>query len=142
MPYADPEQVVQRWLTANVFPGAGEDRVRVVTGEDFPLNEQQSMRLVRIVQVPSSPGDAVLTLDIADLELNWYARTRDRVRDLANQTRVAMRYQLEKATDPDTGAFVKQVRWLASPAQAESESSMYFRRVATARLWLHHNPLA
>lgn len=142
MPYADPEQIVATWLRTNVFPGTGEDRVRVVTGEDFDLNTQQSMRLVRVVQIPSSPGDAVITLDIADVELNWYARTRDRVRDLANQTRAEMRYRLEKATDPTTGAFVKQVRWLAAPAQAPSESSMYFRRMATARLWLHHNPLA
>lgn len=141
MPYADPERIVKSWLVANVFPGAGEDRVRVVTGEDFPLNVQQSMRLVRIVQIPSSPGDAVRTMDIADLEINTYARTRDRVRDLANEVRVAMRYQLEKATDADTGAFVKQVRWLASPAQAPSESAMFLRRVATARLWIHHNPL-
>lgn len=142
MPYADPEQVLATWLRTNVFPGAGEDRVRVVTGDDFDLNVQQSMRLIRVVQVPSSPGDAVLTLDIADLEINWYARDRDRVRDLANEARAAMRYQFERTTDAATGAFVKQVRFLSVPAHAPSESSMYFRRVATARLWIHHNPLA
>lgn len=141
MPYADPEQIVATWLRTNVFPGAGQDRVRVVTGEDFLLNIQQSQRLVRVVQIPSSPGDAVPTLDVADVELNWYARDLDRVRDLANETRVAMRYQLEQTTDPATGAFVTQVRFLAAPAQAPSESSMFFRRVATARVWIHHNPL-
>lgn len=141
MPYADPEQILATWLTTNVFPGTGQDRVRVVTGEDLPKNLQHAQRVVRVVQI-QSPGDAQPTLDIADLELNWYARTRDRARDIANQTRAAMRYQLEKATDPATGAFVKQVRFLASPAQAPSDTSAFFRRVATARLWIHHNPLA
>lgn len=143
MPYADPEQIVKSWLITHVFPGVGEDRVRVFTGEVIPaeLNVQHSQRLVRILQISSSPGDAVVTLDIADLEINCYARTRNRVRDLANQVRVSMRYQLERSTDPDTGAFVKQVRWLASPAQVPSESSGFQRRMATCRLWIHHDPL-
>lgn len=144
MPYADPELILQRWLIANVFPGVGQDRVRVVVGELDPeeLNVQHSQRLVRVTQIPSSPGDAVPTLDIADLEINWYARDRERVRALTNQTRVAMRYQLERATDATSGAVVTQVRWFAAPADAPSESSMFRRRVATARLWIHHNPLA
>lgn len=144
MPYADPELVLKRWLVANVFAGTGETRVRVVVGDLDPeeLNLQHSQRLVRIVQIPSSPGDTLPTLDVADLELNWYARDRERVRALTDQTRVAMRYQLEKTTDATTGAFVKQVRWLSSPADAPSESSMFRRRLATARLWIHHDPLA
>jgi hypothetical protein len=144
MPYADPEQLVATWLVANVFPGSGQDRVRVETGEVDPekFNVQHAMRLIRIVQLPSSPGDAEPTLDIADLELNWYARTRDRARDIANQTRAEMRYRLEKATDPTTGAFVKQVRWPGTPVQVPSDTAMYFRYRGTARLVIHHNPLA
>lgn len=143
MPYADPEVIVKAFLTSQVFPGAGTDRVRVVRGEDFPTqpNVQQSQRLIRVVQIPSSPGDQQPTLDIADVELNWYAGTRDRVRDLANTTRAELRYRLEKWTHPDSAAFVKQVRFLSVPAQASSESSMFQRRTATCRLWIHHNPL-
>ncbi len=142
MAYADPEQVVQDFLVALVYPGAGEDRVRVVVGENLPDNLQHALRVVRVVQIPSSPGDAQPTLDVADVELNWYAGTRDRARDLSNTTRAAMRYQLPQWTHPASGAFVTQVRWLAAPAEAPSESSMFHRRMATARLWLHHNPMA
>lgn len=142
MPYADPEQIVSDYLTSVVHPGAGQDRVRVVTGEDMPDNLQHALRVIRVVQIPSSPGDAQPTLDVADVELNWYAGTRDRVRDLASTTRVGLRYGLEQWTHPGTGAFVTQVRFLAAPAQAPSETSMFMRRMATARLWIHHNPLA
>lgn len=143
MAYADPELILKRWLISAVFPGTGQDRVRVEVGDLTPeeINFQQAQRLIRIVQLASSPGDTTITLDVADLELNWYARNRQRVRELTDQTRVAMRYQLEGVTDPDTGAFIKQARWLSSPADTPSESSMFRRRTATARLWIHHNPL-
>lgn len=142
MPYADPEQIVSDYLKTVTFPGAGQDRVRVVVGEDMPENLQHALRVVRVVQIPSSPGDAVPTLDIADVELNWYAGTRERVRDLASTTRAGLRYGLEKTTHPATGAFIKQVRFLAAPAEAPSETSMFRRRLATCRLWIHHDPLA
>lgn len=144
MPYADPELIVQRWLIANVFPGAGQDRVLVTTGEPNPgdQNIQHSQRLVRVKQMPSSPGDDQPTLDIADLEINCYARKPDRVKAIANQVRLSLRYQLEKSTDAETDAFVKQVRWLSVPTLVPSDTAMFTRFRATVRLWIHHNPLA
>jgi hypothetical protein len=143
MPYADPEQIVQRWLIANVFPGAGTDRVLVTTGEPNPSDQniQHSQRLVRVKLLPSSPGDAVPTLDIADLEINCYARSPDRVKAITDVIRVAMRYQFEKSTDATTGAFVKQVRWLSVPTLVPSDTAMFARFRASARLWIHHSPL-
>jgi hypothetical protein len=141
VPYADPERVVADWLTANVFVDSGPDRVRVVRGEDLPGNIHLAQRVIRVVQIPSGPGDTLPTLDIADVELNWYARTRDRVRELADTTRAELRYRLPKTTHPGSGAFVKQVLMLGGPAEAPSESSAFHRRLATVRIWLHHNPL-
>lgn len=144
MAYADPELILKRWLVSVVFPGTGADRVRVITGELDPekVNAQQAQRLIRIVQLPSSPGDVEPTLDVADLEINFYARTRERAGEIANQARVAMRYQLEGVTDATTGGFVKQVRWSGVPAEVPSDSSMFRRYRGSARLWIHHDPLA
>lgn len=144
MPYANPEQILQRWLIAEVFPGVGADRVRVVAGEVDPkaINIQQAMRLVRIIKLSSSPGDAEPTLDIADLEINAYAATRDRAGDLAEQVRAQTRYRLAKTTDATTGAFVTKVIWPGVPVQVPSDTAMFARFRGTVRLWVHHNPLA
>lgn len=142
MAYADLEQIVIGWLIANVFPGAGTSRVRVGEGgSDLPDNVIHAERLVTVEKIQSSPGDAVPTLDIADLEVNAYARNRLRARTVAEQVRAGLRYQLPGHTDPSTGAFVKQVRALAPPAEAPWESADTSRYLATYRIWLHHSPV-
>lgn len=140
MPWADPEQVVARFLTGQVFTAGGADRVRVVVGDEPPSNLQHAQRVVQLVQLPSSPGDAELTLDAADIEINTFARTRDRSRDLAAEVRTAMRWRLPKSTDSTTGAFVTRVDTLGPPVETEWQSSTTHRRMASYRVWIHHNP--
>lgn len=143
MAYADPETIAIDWLRANVFTGTGDNRVLVVDGGlDAVRNKQHAARFVTVDKLLSSPGDATPTLDIADLEINYFARNRDRARALATTAHPALRYLLPKYTHPGTGAFVKQVRVFSGPAEAPWESRDTARYLASYRLWIHHNPLA
>lgn len=141
MAYADIEQIVIGWLIVNVFPGAGTDRVRVTEGgSDRPDNLIQAARVVTVEKVPSA-GDDTPTLDIVDLEVNCYARNRARTRQIADQVRAGLRYQLPKHTDPDTGAFITQVRTSRPPVEAPWETKDTVRYLASYRLWVHHAPV-
>jgi hypothetical protein len=140
--YADIEQIVIGWLVVNVFPGAGVDRVRVTEGgSDRPDNLIATARVVTVEKIPSSAGDTTPTLDVVDLEVNCYARNRARTRDMAEQVRTALRYQLAKHTDPGTGAFITQVRTSRPPVEAPWETKDTVRYLASYRLWVHHSPV-
>ena len=142
MPYADPEAIVKAFL-AGVFPTAGADRVRITTGgTDRVRNLQHAARYITVEKLPTSPGDAQPTLDVADVEVNYFARNRDRAKNMANTAHVALRYLMERHTDPATGAFVKQVRVTGAPAETPWDESDTARYTATYRLWIHHNPLS
>lgn len=143
MAVADVEQIIVDFLTTNVFPTAPpEDRVLVVTGGiDQLRNPQHSARLVTVEQMPSGPGDTLPTLMVADVELSFFARNRERAKSLAFAAHPALRYQLERHTDPTSGALIRQVRMLSGLAEVRWGTRDTVRYLASYRLWLHHNPL-
>lgn len=143
MAYADIESITIAWLADVVFTATGTDRVRVSEGgTGRPQNLRHAERLVTVEHASSSPGDADMTVDVVDLEVAAFARTRARARELASQTRAALRYQFEKYTDVASGAFIMQVRATSPPIEAPWEARDTTRFVAVYRLWVHHNPLA
>lgn len=142
MGYADPETIAADYLKTHVFTSNDDNRVRVVVGEDRDITLQHSQRIVRIVQQASSPFDAEQTLDIADLDVDCFARTRQRARELAFEVRAQLRYQLAKTTHPGSGAFIKQVRTFTPPTEAPWDVHGMHRQRSTYRLWIHHNPLS
>lgn len=141
---ADVERIVADFLTAAVFPpNPPEDRVLVVTGGiDQLRNIPHSARLVTVEQIPSGTGDPLPTLTVADVELNFFARNRERAKALVYTAHPVLRYQLERHTHPGSGAFVKQVRLLSGLAEVPWDTHDTSRFLASYRLWLHHNPLA
>lgn len=141
---ADVEQIVADWLSATVLADSG-DRVLVVVGgpQQQPRprrNVTQSARMVTVERIGSSAGDAQPTMDVADVQIDCFARNRERAKQLAYRVHVGMWYQFEAYTHPGTGAFVTQVRVVGAPAQAPWEAETSARYTATYRVWVHHAP--
>ncbi len=140
MAYADTQQIVLGRLHTRLNIDVPlSERIRVE--DELPTNSQYAGRLVVVTVNPGSPGDTTLTLDLVDLDIDAFAGSRDRTRDLAEQVRTEMRVHLSHYTDPASGAFIKRVQTLGRPAPAAwDDASRIERWSALYRLTVHHAP--
>jgi hypothetical protein len=136
--YPNLEKLTGDWLRANVFVATGPDRVRVA--DEWPDNLQHAARVVCIQRSETSPGDTQVTMDVADLDVDCFARTRQRAMDLAEQVRAELRLRFLHYTDPQTGAFIHKVQTFSGPAVAPYDSSLVVRVAATYRVSVHVDP--
>lgn len=104
--YADAETLVQGWL---------HDRTQVKVWADprLPNNWPFTAPLVH-VQRGQDFGDEQLTLDVALLDIDVYAKDPDHARGLAERIRGLMRLTLPHTTFP-SGAFVTGVATVMAP---------------------------
>lgn len=130
--YADPVALVLAWLPAQLTT-ATEDAV----GEDPPTRSITGLRSVVLADA-GGPGDQVLTLDVADLDVDCYADTRDAAKALAEDCRRALRLLLPGTTHGEV--FVKNVSTVARPVLIPYDVAVIRRVTATYRLHLHAAP--
>jgi hypothetical protein len=103
MPLATAELVVRDWLTT-AFPTA-----RVVT--ETPANLEQELPCIQVVRFGGA--DPLLVLDVANIDIDTYAASRDASRILAEQVRTSLRLHAEgQSVD---GAFIAAVTTITAP---------------------------
>lgn len=139
MAYPDPETVIRDWLRTNVFTASGDDRVRVEAGVG-PTNTVGASRLVVVTEAPGAPGDAILTLDQADVVVDCYAANRERAKAIAEQVRSGLRGVAIVNHTTAGGAVVKQVLTLARPTPVPTDRQRLAKVSATYRIWFHATP--
>lgn len=142
MPYPDLEVIVRDWARTDLnIPPPADTKQRIRVENRLPDNLQFVARLVVIADQPSAPGDVDLTLDVADLQVDCYAGSRERAKALAELVRAAFRLRLPHHTDPGTGAFITRVQTFARPTIAPfANSSRLELCAATYRLTVHAAP--
>jgi hypothetical protein len=123
--YADPEVLIADWLHVKLGHKMWAD---LRLPPDWPFTAP-----IGHVQCGTDPGDVALSLDVALLDIDFYAKNADHARQAAADTRNLMLLTLPLYTFPN-GVFVKSVkggtpRWAPDPS--------LYRRTATYRVTLH-----
>lgn len=123
--YADPELLVSEWLRERLDCKMWADpRLPSDWPFEAPLGH---------VQRGGGSGDTVLTLDVALLDLDFYAKVADNARVMAERARTELRLHLPGYTWPD-GVTVSGVETVTAPFWAPDP---VFKRSATYRVVLH-----
>jgi hypothetical protein len=123
--YADPETLIADWLHVQTdYKMWADPRLPA----DWPFNAP-----IGHVQRGTDAGDVALSLDVALLDIDFYAKRADTAREAAAAVRDLMLLTLPLYTFP-TGVFVKAVTggipiWAPDPS--------LHRRSATYRVTLH-----
>ena len=124
--YADPERLVADWLHERLGCKMWADpRLPADWPFDAPLGH---------VQRGQDTGDAALTLDMAILDVDFYAKVADHARQAADRARTELRLNLPGHTWP-SGVTVSGVTTVAAPFWAPDPN--VYRRSATYRVVLH-----
>lgn len=131
MAYPSMDRLLLAWLPGVLSPPP----TRI--GEDPPTRLAAGMREVIVGEIPG-PGDAQITLDVADVVIDCYASDRDAARDLGELVRSALRLLLPATTHGD--AFIKQVQTLAKPALIPYDVAVIRKSSATYRITTHATP--
>lgn len=130
MRYGNPPRMVLAWLPGQLpSPATVSDKP--------PTRLTAGLRLV-VVTDGGGPGDGVLTLDVADLDVDCYADDPDVAVDLAEEVRSTLRLLLPATTH--SGVFIKDVGTLARPAPVPYDVAAISKVTATYRLVLHAAP--
>lgn len=123
--YAIAETVLTTWLKA-AFPLA-----RVVT--ELPANLATVVPCIQVTRFGG--GDDVITLDAAHIDIDCYAVDRTTARDLAEQIRTSLRFQLPGQIV--AGGTVAQVSTIAAPSWTPYDNTALRRFVASYRVVIH-----
>lgn len=133
--YPNLEVVARDWLRTDLntdVPAA--QRIRVEN--ESPGNQKYTARLVVVFEPPGSPGDAQLTLDVTDLQVDCLAGDRVQAKALGDLARTGLRLRFRRWTHP-SGLFINDVRTLAKPVIVPSGSTRLYLSTATYRVWAH-----
>ncbi|MET8278276.1 hypothetical protein [Micromonospora sp. NPDC005174] len=124
--YADPERLVADWLHERMSCKMWADP-RLPSDWEFtaPLGH---------VQRGQGEGDSVLTLDVALLDVDFYAKNADHARQAAERARTELRLNLPGHTW-ESGVTVSGVTTVAAPFW--SPDPAVYRRSAAYRVVLH-----
>ncbi|MFY1595489.1 hypothetical protein [Micromonospora sp. WMMD737] len=125
---ANPVGLIVAWLPAHLTAP------KPTVGEDLPTRLTAGLRQVAVNDA-GGPGDQVLTLDVADVDVDCFADDRDAARDLGEECRRALRRLLPGTSHG--GVFVKDVLTLARPALIPYDVPVIRRCTASYRLTLH-----
>lgn len=124
--YADPELLVSAWL---------KERLGCKMWADPRLPDDWTFTApVGHVQRGQGFGDERLTLDTVLLDIDFYGKVADRVRELAERARYELRVNLPLTTFGD-GSFVTGVRTISAPCWAPDPT--VFRRTAAYQVTIH-----
>lgn len=141
MGYPNLETIAKTWLATDLNTGVAiADRIRVEN--DPPGNRAYTARLVVVATQSGSPGDAQLTLDVTDLQVDCLAGDRDAAISLGELTRSALRLRFPGHVDTDSGASIHRVQTLAKPVVVPSGSSRLHQTTATYRITVHASGLS
>jgi hypothetical protein len=126
--YADPELLIADWLKVALGDG-----VKMWADPRLPADWPFTAPLGH-VQRGQGEGDSVLTLDVALLDVDFYAKNADHARKAAERARTELRLNLPGYTW-ESGVTVSGVTTVAAPFWAPDPN--LYRRSASYRVVLH-----
>jgi hypothetical protein len=130
-PYVDVEELVVTWMKSR------DGYVNVVT--EVPANLQFAMPLWVVERFGGS--DSVLTIDVANVDIDVYAADRPSAKALAEALRQDIRIHLtgyRPVASPQT--VVAKVETISAPIHAPYDSKARVRRFTAAyRIYLHQH---